>query len=141
MAIKVTYDGLIGIMSTYLGNTDPLKLFLYSNNYVPVNNSLPEDFTAITASGLGQQALATSESVITITPPRVYYSFPDLVFTAAGSGLPVTAYGYVVWNEDQGIVIWAEYFTDFDHNPAPIVISNAGEGIHLFPRVSLRSEF
>ena len=88
------------------------RVSLFTNFFQPQENSVIANFTAPTAAGLAAQALPAAVSAGQNNCGRSNWSFPGLVFTAAGAGLPVQIWGYYVYCTDPitgvSALLWAQ---------------------------------
>ena len=88
------------------------RVTLYSNFLTPTSASVLADFTPITAAGLGPQLLGAATPGLIDHCGRALWTWPNIVFTAAGGGLPVQAWGYFVSCTDpitgMTALLWAQ---------------------------------
>ena len=87
---------------------------LYTNDYQPTNASVLTDFASPVASGLLPMPIGMAHRVNVNALGRAQWSWPNVVFTAAGAGLPVHVWGYYVYINDPitGLpgLLWAQRF-------------------------------
>lgn len=102
---------------------------LFTNNFTPVPSTPLTGFTVATGSGMG--FITMDEGLFTV--PTVfsdhyvmYYDPPNYLTWTNGTGVSVTVYGYVVWNGDNSVGLFAERF------PSPVVLA-PGQSLRVQP--------
>lgn len=100
---------------------------LFTNNYTPTTSSVPGSFTAATFGGGSAQATPAATDAGVVPGGVDNWIFGPLTWTATGSGLPVTVYGYYVTITSPITsvtrVLWAQRFD------TPQALSSAGQTI------------
>jgi hypothetical protein len=76
------------------------QVSLFTNPITPSPSSVLTDFVAATAAGLGPQPLGSPTNEGVDPYGRDVWTFPVNNFVAAGSGLPVTVYGWFLTVDD-----------------------------------------
>lgn len=109
-----------------------LKLKLYSNNVTPVVTDTVASFTEVTGGGYAEITLTFANWTVTLGPPAVavYNSFQDFDFTGVTGGAG-TVYGYIITNNAEDLLLWAERFPTVPLSPIN------GSQIRIKPRITL----
>lgn len=110
-------------------------VFLFTNDFTPDANTVAANLIACTAGGLTGQGLPVPiDSGIDIVGVDVR-TFPNMTFTATGSGLPITLYGYFITCTDPFSlttkILWCQRFA------TPQVAINAGDKISFMPTLGI----
>lgn len=100
---------------------------LYTNNHTPALGDAFAAYTEATFGGYAQVPLASPVSG-GVTADIAKQTFAPVTFTATGSGLPVTVYGYFIVRGTK--LIGAELFV------VPITLSTAGQAIVVVPSLT-----
>lgn len=107
MAGKVCGGMYYDLLSQYLagGGGGSLILHLYENNYTPVLDENPANFTEASIAGYAALSLSPGSWTVNNSSGIVTATYPQQTFTFTGSG---TIYGYYVTNPFGAVVLWAE---------------------------------
>lgn len=107
----VLNNDLIDRMAYYaLGKSPPspsLRCILYVNNYTPTVSSIQASFTKCTAPGYADVSLAGGNWTGSTTAGVATYVYPTITFTFSGNGGGQIIYGYAIFDDTQGTVLWA----------------------------------
>ena len=101
-------------LKAYLNNDFPavkdLTIKLYTNDYTPVDTSIPADFTEATGGGYVSKTMTNGSWVITPANDPSDAIYPELIWTFTGplTGNP-SIYGYFIV-DDNNTLIFAEKF-------------------------------
>lgn len=115
------------MLEKLLAGNATLKLF--SNDKTPAETDTAASYTECSGSGYAAKTLTGGAWTITPGNPTVA-AYAQQTFTFNATGL--TAYGYMVVDATDGVLLWAERFTG-----APYVINNAADTIKVTPRLEL----
>lgn len=80
-------------------------LRLFSNNYTPVLNDSPSNYTQCTGSGYASISLSSGSWTVTKVGNQEQATYPQQTFTFTGA---LTVYGYYVTDSGNTKVFWAE---------------------------------
>ena len=125
MAIVTPAEGEAVILNRMLGKsaTADLTLRLYENDYTPVDGSTYANFTTATFPGYAADVLENASWTVSDVAGTETASYPEVTFTASGSGTSV--YGYYV-TVGTSTVVFAERFSD-----GPYTIANSGDTVNV----------
>jgi hypothetical protein len=129
----VPNDGLIGftdvIVQAIANGNNNSRIHLYANDYWPYPGTLLGDFVELVGAGYLPAVPGDPSNLGVDVTRRDVWLFPETVFTANPSGLPVLAYGYWLDFFDPLTavtrVLWAQRFQ------APQALLVAGQQIRF----------
>lgn len=132
MALPIIPDqGATQFMQTILdairagGNSAMVRLF--QNNITPTSSTVRGDFVEATAGGFGGQATPTAVDAGVVPGGADNWIFSPITWTATGSSLPQTMYGYwVEWVSPLDSTLRLGWCQRFD---TPQVITASGQPI------------
>ena len=113
MLMVIPNDGKLLHLMRALTSTTPedWEVQLYSNNYTPVDTSVPADFTAATFTGAGVWTIAvadwSSPVIVSDVAEMSAVPFPEWTCTAGASQ---TVYGWFAVGANSGDVLAAQRF-------------------------------
>jgi len=122
--LRIAVDGFTG------GPGDGAKIGLYLNDVTPTPSSVVDDFNIDTIGG------ATQPKAITWAPAFINDNLQGEArgglinwLTANDTGLPVTAFGYIIVDTTGAVLLLAERFA------VPYTFNRIGQTFSLVPRV------
>jgi len=121
-----------------LFNNGDMRISLFQNDYTPVITSLIGDFTEASFGGYSGPAVIASWTLSGggWVSPRFLITHPDVVWTADGTTTNII-YGFYVWDDATGDLLWAERRT----GGGVVIGLAAGQQYFVAPRFSRRSEY
>lgn len=130
MSLLIPNDAQVYILNLLMNQN--LKLKLYGNNVTPAVTDTVASYTEVTGGGYVEVTLTFANWVVTDGPPAVavYNAFQDFDFTGVPSG-PGTVYGYIITNNAEDLLLWAERFPTVPLEPIN------GSQIRIKPRITL----
>jgi hypothetical protein len=136
MSLIVPDVGELYVLAAWIAGYPPsnLKVYLYQNNYTPVQGSVVGSFTEATFSGYASVSFTLG------TPTEVSNKAKSVataasVFTHNGGGTANTIYGYYVKDGTTGDLVWAERFGSSQ------IMTNNGDQISIPCQITCDSEF
>lgn len=123
-------DGLDDLTTQW--NTNVHKLYLFQNNFVPLDSSVLGDFTEATFSGYASQSISYTAASL-VGDFAICADSAARTFTVGMGGVSNTIYGYYVVDQTTGLLVYAERFS------ASINMNTVGATITLTVQVTLSS--
>lgn len=125
MAVVASEDGLIAFLDFILAG-DTFTMFLFQNNYTPLETSVAADFADATFSGYSGGQDIVGWDPASIIGGKAQSAATPLQWTHNGGGTANTIYGYYVLNT-AGDLVWAE------RAATSFVMTAAGQTYEVFP--------
>jgi hypothetical protein len=118
-------------------NSETVKIGLYKSNYTPQDTDTLATYTAIEADFPGYARLETLNwsAAGSDGAGRQFTKADFAIFTRSSTGAAQNIYGYFVYQDATGDLLWAEL-----DPAAPKVVTNAGDAIAIRPKLTDRSE-
>ena len=134
MALVMTKKGIEMLLDAWLNDNWPvngknLTMKLYTNNYTPVETSVPGSFTEASGGNYAAKTLANGSWTIETgnTPRDAIYAQQTWTFSGALDG-GATIYGYFIVDAD-GNLLWAELLG------ATMTPASSGDILQVTPRL------
>jgi hypothetical protein len=131
MALNVPDAGENVALEAFVNKTAPQNqiLKLFQNNITPSDTDTAGTYTEATFTGYAAINL-TGSSWNAATAGTITYSAQQ-TFTASGSAVSNSIYGYYIVQATSGILMWSERDAS-----APFTVANTGDAVKLTPTIS-----
>jgi hypothetical protein len=134
VAVIVPMVGDINLLKRLLASPT-YTLYLYKNDYTPIETSLITDFTVADFPGFSAAPIMSWVTPVDDGNHRAISHADPIVFTQTGTSTVNQIYGYFVVDY-LGVLCWAERFAT-----APIPMIATGSVLTVIPYFTGRSEF
>lgn len=138
MALKVVNTGkvrLMDIIRTFYNTTTTLQLGLFQNNWTPADGDTILQATEATYPGYARVGI-TPWSLPFMVGNHAYTAGPPVVFLVTGNATPNDVYGYFVFDNLLGDIVWAERLPN-----VPRAMHVIGDTLAINPALTGTSEF
>lgn len=135
MALLVVNEGKVDILDLLNGGNFPanVQIGLFKNNLVPDKDTVLADVTAANFSGYSSATPAFDPATLS-TDKGVMVQNPATDFMHNGGGTSNTIYGYYVWDNGAGVLLWIELIS-----PSQLM-SNNGDTLSVTARLTCDTE-
>jgi len=117
-------------------NGGDLRAGLFQDDYTPTDTDVLADYTAIEADFDGYAAAAMGGFVaVFLAAGKAYTAQAPIVWVPSGSGTPNDIYGFFVFDNSAGLLLWAGRFSS-----PPIVVTGPTTPVVYTPSFTLASE-